>query len=858
MVQPIGVFTVVPSLPPSLARLRDLAYNLYWSWNLDVVDLFRRLGGDQWAASGHNPVRLLGMVSQEHLDQAAADDAFLAHLDEVWTRFQRYMERPNTWYQKLLPEAPRPLIAYFSMEYGLTEALPIYSGGLGILAGDHCKSASDLGVDLVAVGLLYQEGYFRQRLNADGWQEEYYPVNDFSLLPVVQERDPGGAPLTVAVRLPGREVQAAIWRIDVGRVALYALDTNLPVNAREDQAITDRLYGGDLDLRIRQEIVLGIGGLRALGKLGIEPDICHLNEGHSGFLILERIRELMLERGATFPEAREIVGAGTVFTTHTPVPAGIDRFPPYMMERYLGVMARELGLSMEELMAMGRENVADPHAPFSPTILALRMAAHSNGVSRLHGIVSRRMFQVLWPGVPDGDVPISSVTNGVHQLSFISRELALLYERYLGPHWREEPGDQSVWVEADEIPPEELWRTHERRRERLVAFCRRHLRSQLRRQGASPEEVARADEILEPGALTIGFGRRFTTYKRGTLVLRDPDRLARLLNQPGRPVQLIFAGKAHPADEPAKRLIRELVHLSREPQFHQHLVFLEDYDITVARYMVQGCDVWLNTPRRPLEASGTSGMKAAANGGLNVSILDGWWAEAYEPEIGWAIARGEQRLDPERQDEVESIALYDTLEREVVPLFYNRARDGLPRRWIERMKASIQTLAPIFNSNRMVTDYVERFYLPGAEHVWALTLNNMARAKSFAAWVERVRSEWPQLAFEAVHAQSPPELAVGATIPVTARVRLGELAPDDLWVEVYHGPLDSQERIDPRQAGTIIMDHRGEVSPGVHEYQAEIPARSSGLGGYTVRLLPRSIDLVSPYGLHLIHWASMG
>ncbi len=856
MVQPIGTFTIVPALPPNLVRLRDLAYNLYWSWEHEIVDLFRRLSEELYEASGHNPVRMLGMVSQERLDQAANDDAFLAHLDRVWTQFERYVTWPHTWYAKLLPNAPRPLVAYFSMEFGLAEALPIYSGGLGILAADHLKSASDLGLDLVGVGLLYQEGYFRQRLNPDGWQEEFYPVNDFSILPVIPERAPDGTPLSIALALPGRQVLVRIWRANVGRVSLFLLDTHIPENRPEDQDITARLYGGDLDTRIRQEIVLGVGGLHALARLGIQPDVCHLNEGHSGFLILERIRMLMAEGKHSFAEAREVVKAGTVFTTHTPVPAGIDRFPPHMMERYFGSYAEGVGISLDELMAMGRENPGDPNSPFSPTILALRLAANSNGVSRLHGLVSRRMFEGLWPQVPINEIPITTVTNGIHQLSFISHDLATLYERYLGPRWREEPGDQSVWVEAESIPAEELWRTHERHRERLVAFARRRLREQLRRQGATPEQIAQADDVLDPEALTIGFGRRFTTYKRGTLAMRDPDRLAELLGRPGRPVQIIYSGKAHPADEPAKRLIREIVQLSQDPRFRNHLVFIEDYDITVARHLVQGCDVWLNTPRRPLEASGTSGMKAAANGGLNLSVLDGWWAEAYQPEIGWAIGRGEPGEDPERADEVEAHALYDLLEREVAPLYYDRARDGLPRRWIERMKTCIQTVCPIYNANRMVTEYVERFYLPAAEHVWELALDNMARAKGLAGWVERVRAEWPSLGFESVNAEVPTEFRVGVVMPVAARVRLGQLTPADVWVEAYYGPLNEDGHIDPRQAGTVILEPRGEVSSGIYEFTGEIPGRISGTSGYTIRLLPRNTELVTPYELHLIRWAS--
>lgn len=856
MVQPIGTFTIVPALPPSLTRLRDLAYNLHWSWEDETVDLFRRLSNDQWEASGHNPVRMLTMVSQARLDQAANDDAFLAHLDRVWARFEQYMTWPNTWYRKLLPQGPRPFVAYFSMEYGLAEALPVYSGGLGILAGDHLKSASDLGVDLVGVGLLYQQGYFRQFLNPDGWQEEFYPINDFALLPVIRAEAEGGEQLTVTLALPGRQVTARVWRVQVGHVSLILLDTNVPSNTPADQDITDRLYGGDLDMRLRQEIVLGMGGLQALERLDMRPDVCHLNEGHSAFLILERIRNLMHWHGHTFHEALEVVRAGTVFTTHTPVPAGIDRFPPHMMERYFGAYCQEVGISMGELMALGCENPGDPNATFSPTLLALRTSAYANGVSQLHGIVSRRMFQVLWPGVPANEVPITVITNGIHQMTFISKELAELYERYLGPRWREEPGDQSVWVEAESIPEEELWRTHERARERLVAFARRRLGEQLRRQGASNADQERAFEILSPSALTIGFGRRFTTYKRGTLLFRDPDRLARLLNQPGRPVQIIYAGKAHPADEPAKRLIREIVHLSRQPEFHNHLVFLEDYDMTVARYMVEGSDVWLNTPRRPLEASGTSGMKAVTNGGLNLSVLDGWWAEAYLPGIGWAIGRGEQYESPEQQDEIEARALYDILEREVIPTFYDRARNGLPRRWITRMKAAIQTLAPIYNSARMVTEYVERFYIPAAEQVWDLSLNNMAGAKELAAWVAKVRAQWPQVGFQEIRATAPKEFRVGESMQITARVRLGDLTPNDVWVEAYYGLLEPSGTIDPSTASTVIMESQGQVAPGVYEYTGAIPGRTSGSSGYNLRILPRNPNLVTPFSLHLIRWAA--
>ena len=844
-------FTVAPSLPDELACLRDLAYNLRWSWDPETRELFRRLDRDLWEECYHNPVLMLGKIAQDRLRAAAQDDGFMAHLDRVCRGLDDYLHR-ETWFQRAYGRADKPRIAYFAAEFGLTESLPIYSGGLGVLSGDHLKSASELGLPLVGVGLLYQKGYFRQYLNADGWQQESYPINDFYTLPLTLVRDAQNRPITVTVDMPGRTVTIQVWRVRVGRVELYLLDTNVPDNAPEDQDITDELYGGDTEMRIKQEIVLGIGGVRALEAIGLRPAVCHMNEGHSAFLGLERIRQLVRRHDLSFEQAREAAAAGTIFTTHTPVPAGIDIFGPDLMETYFGQYYPALGLNRDQFLALGRENPHDPSQGFNMAVLAIRLAGRVNGVSRLHGQVARRMWQNLWPGVPLDEVPIEHITNGIHPPSWISQDMAGLYDRYLGPRWLTRPADQSVWERVEHIPDEELWRTHERRRERLVAFARRRLRMQLQRRGLSPTQVAQAAEVLNPDALTIGFGRRVATYKRATLLFHDPERLARLLSDPDRPVQIIFAGKAHPHDQGGKEFIRQIIHFARQPQFRNHIVFIEDYDMNVARYILQGVDVWLNTPRRPREASGTSGMKAVFNGAINLSILDGWWAEAYTPDVGWAIGHGEEYDDLAYQDAVESALLYDLLEKTVVPLFYRRGRDGLPRGWIAMMKTSMRTLGPRFNTNRMVHEYTKRLYLPAAESFWHLMENEGDHARALAAWKRRIYQNWPAVKIEQIETDAE-AFQVGDMVHVTARVYLGDLTPQDVSVQVYHGRMD--ERGDIPQGKATAMQAQGDEQEGWYTYVGALSCRDSGRFGLTVRILPRHKDLVNPFELGLIHWA---
>jgi len=847
---PAHPFTVIPRIPERLQPLFRIANNLWWCWDPEAIDLFRHLDRILWERGYANPIRMLELVSQERLTELAADEGYLAMLDRAVARLSNYLERP-TWFAQTHANS-KLLVAYFCAEFGIVEGIRLYSGGLGILAGDHLKSASDLGVPLVAVGLLYRRGYFRQYLNADGWQQEQYPEADFHALPLTLERRPDGSPATVQVQLPGRALQVQVWRAQVGRVPLYLLDTDVEDNRPEDRAVTSTLYGGDKDMRIRQEIVLGVGGLRALKALGIEPTVCHLNEGHAAFLAAERIRQVMERSRAGFAEAKALVASSNVFTTHTPVPAGIDVFPPDLVERYFAPCCAQLGLSRDQFMAFGRQNPADPNEPLSMAVLAIRLSGATNGVSALHARVSQRMWSGLWPDVPVDDIPITSITNGVHVRGWLSQDMAGLFDAYLGPRWVSHPADQSVWERVEQIPDAELWRTHERRRERLAGFARRRLRAQLEQRGAPPAERAQAEEVLDPKALTIGFARRFATYKRATLLFADPGRLSRILSDRDRPVQIIFAGKAHPADQDGKDFIRQIVHFARQPEFRQRIVFLEDYDIKVGRYLYQGVDVWLNTPRRPLEASGTSGMKATVNGAINISILDGWWDEAYDGTNGWAIGRGEEYQDTGYQDQIESQALYQILESEVVPMFYARGRDGLPREWIRRMKHAMRTICPVFSAYRMVREYTERLYIPAGQQWERLGADGLARARALAQWQERVRATWKDVAVRAVRADTVTPLPAGDARSVEVDVALGVLRPEDVSVSMCSGLISGQGDIaSPRISEMKVV---GPPRDGVYSFQGMLSGQAAGRNGFRIRVLPSHQDLANPLTLNCITW----
>ena len=848
-------FTVIPRLPAALDRLREIAHNLWWAWAPVARELFVRIDPDLWEEIHGNPIELLSRVAQTRLDELATDDAFLSHLEAAWQTFQRYMSREG-WFSRTFPGASGARIAYFSMEYGLHESLPIYSGGLGVLAGDHLKTASDLGLPLVGVGLAYAEGYFRQVLNDDGWQGERYPINDWHRMPVLPVLDGTGKRIIIDVQYPDRVVYAQLWRVQVGRVPLFLLDANLEVNTPADRSITGPLYGGDQEFRVRQEIMLGIGGIHALAAVGLSPTVCHMNEGHSAFLAIERIGRVMREKNASFAIASEACSAGLIFTTHTPVPAGNDAFAPDVVRRYLEPYRKPLGLTDDELLGLGRVHPQDKSAPFSMPVLAMRAADHYNGVSALHGEVSRKMWSALWPDLPTHEIPIASITNGIHSPSWVAQEIASLYTRYLGPRWAEATDDPELWDRVQEIPDAELWQTHEHRRHRLVTLARRWLRGAAERRGAGRDEIARAEEVLDPRALTIGFARRFATYKRAALLFSDLERVKKLLNDPDRPVQLVFAGKAHPQDRGGKELIRSIVHASRDAGLRGKVVFIEDYDMRIARAMVSGVDVWLNTPRRPLEASGTSGMKAAANGALGISVLDGWFAEAWRDhgqDIGWAIGRGEEYVDGSG-DAVEAELLYDLLEREVVPLFFERDSSyGMPRGWIKRMKSTIQKLAPEYNTMRMVREYAERFYVPAVKLTLEMMDDELTRAKELASWKQRVRDAWPSVGVKDIAVRSPVELQVGEKMRVEAVVQLGSLVPSDVAVELYYGPTAGGHELDHGQIVRMSLDAKS--ADGLYKYVGDIPADTSGAHAFATRVMPWNAAMTHPYETSLIRWA---
>ena len=848
--RPIRPFTVLPSLPARLQSLNRLAYNLWWCWHSDAASLFRRINPDLFTALDHSPVRLLTSTAQERFEELARDSGFLAELDRVAAHLDSYMTAP-TYFQQTYPTQQELRVAYFSMEFGIHESVPVYSGGLGVLAGDHLKSASDLGLPLVGVSLMFREGYFRQYLNSEGWQQERYPENDFFNLPLIAETDPAGAPILVSAPLPGREVKLRIWRIQVGRVPLYLLDANIPENSAADRDITSQLYGGDTNTRIQQEIVLGIGGFRALRAIGVHPTVCHMNEGHAAFVTLERIRVLIHEQNLDFASAAEAVKAGTCFTTHTPVPAGNDAFPPQMIEQYLGEYLGQLGIDRPALYTLGRQRPADGAEPFGMTVLAIKLANTSNGVSKLHGQVSRKMWNDIWSGLPAAEVPIGSITNGVHTQSWVAPEVEDIFDRYVGVQWESRPADFAVWKKVEAVPDAELWRTHSRCRQKLVDFARERLQAQLARRGAPPHEVRAAAEVLDPDALTIGFARRFATYKRGDLVFRDHERLVRILSDEKRPVQLVFSGKAHPKDNGGKELISRVVQQARRPEFRKHVVFLEDYDMNVARHLVHGVDVWLNNPRRPLEASGTSGMKVAVNGGLNCSILDGWWVEGYDGDNGWAIGSGEEYADLHYQDEVESRQLYELIERDIMPLFYDRDHEKLPRNWIRRMKRSISTLLPAFNTNRMVEDYLRQCYLPSHARATTLTADHLRAATELAQWRKKVLAAWREVRVESVDAPTDQLLRVGGEFPVTARVHLGTLGPADVAVEVCHGLLDSMGEIADPVATPLTAQSNG---GGSFTFTGVMPCPASGQFGLSVRVLPRHANLPNSFEPAVVTW----
>jgi len=848
----LRTYFVEPNLDGPLALLSELAFNMRWTWDADTRELFHRLDPDLWESCRRNPVKLLGEVAADRYDKLLEDESFLYQLEKVRVAHTKYLEVKDSWFAKAHPDAERPMVAYFSAEFGIGDAVPIFSGGLGVLAGDHLKAASDLGVPIVGVGLAYQAGYFRQYLNAEGWQQETYPMNDFYTMPMSRVKKSDGGQLAISLPYPGRTVYAYIWEVRVGRTLLYLLDSNHPNNSEDDRKITGQLYGGDQETRIQQEILLGMGGIRALTALGLTPPVLHTNEGHAAFLVLERIRALMEERQVPFHVAREAAQAGVVFTTHTPVPAGIDVFPQQLMESYFSSYCKDVGIPLKELLAIGTMPGKEDEKGFNMAVMAVRMSFGTNAVSLLHRETSKRMWQALWPNVPLNEVPIGHVTNGIHIPTWISAEMGSLFDRYLGPKWRETPRDSTVWKRIESIPMEELWHTHERRRERLVAFARQRTRARLVRQGIAGRKLEASVEVLDPEALTIGFARRFAPYKRANLLFRDIERLTALLANKEQPVQIIFAGKAHPRDEMGKELIRNIYMTSRRPELASRIVFLEDYDLNTARYLVQGVDVWLNNPRRPKEASGTSGMKAVANGAIHVSTRDGWWAEVEAEGLGWDIGGGEEYGEDLQTygDEVEARALYDLLENEVIPLFYQRGRTDLPRGWIQRMKSSLANLCPKFNSNRMVQQYTEHYYLPALVHRKQLNGEKLETARQLAEWKQTVNSNWSKVKMIRLETDHGDDARMGDSIQVSAWLRLAPLLPQDLRIEAVYGRIGPDFEI--ADSSTVLLQFEANEEDGACRFKGEIPCTASGKMGFALRVMPRHRGLANPYQTALV------
>ena len=849
----LGSVSVFPSIPERLARLHELVYNLWWSWSPRALNLFETIDPLLWEEVNHNPVKLLRMVSPERLELLAKDRDFLELYDDVIAAFDAYMHPESTWFSRTYPDHQDKIIAYFSAEFGLHESLPIYSGGLGILSGDHCKSASDLGLPFVGVGFLYPQGYFTQRIAEDGTQEAIYERLDFSDAPVTAATGPDGREVIISVELPGRSVYARVWRIQVGRIPLFLLDTNVEMNAEPDRELAARLYGGDHEIRIAQEIVLGIGGVRALRALGIQPAVFHMNEGHSAFLSLERVRELVQEQHLTFFQAQQVVMASSVFTTHTPVPAGNDAFSFDLVDKYFRTYWGQMGLDR-----IGFMNLARWQTPwgemFSMTVLALRFAAYANGVSELHGHVARRMWSGLWPGLPVDEVPITHVTNGVHTGTWLSPELAELYDEYLGAeNWREEPDIIAAWDKIEDIPDEVLWKKRQKLRHLALDFLRDRVARQRRRYGDSPAQVEAAYKLFNPDALTIGFARRFATYKRATLIFHDIERIKRILNDPERPVQIIFSGKAHPADEPGKALIKRVHQLANTPEFLGKIIFIENYDMNIARHLVQSVDLWLNTPRRPNEASGTSGQKAALNATPNFSVLDGWWVEGYNGENGWVIGEDREYKNAQVQDEADAQSLYNTLEREIIPTFFNRDIDGVPREWVKRMKASVRYCAPRFSMSRQVKDYMKMLYLPAMNAGARMAQDGFAPAKALAAWKEGIYRSWRQVYLTA-EAPNVDRLSMGDCIELSSHVFLGSIPPEDVAVEIVWGVRDGEDG-DLSDLHVAPMVLEGMQPGGMMKYTGRLCFDANGKFGYAIRVLPVHPDLNNRFEMALVKWA---
>ena len=848
--------TVNPQLPKRVGELLDIANNLWWSWNSEFLRLFKEIDSDLWETVGKNPVKFLKLVSQDKLEDIAKDEEFLAKYDEVVNHFNSYMQTKETWFSKNYPNNANDLIAYFSAEYGIDEIIPIYSGGLGILSGDHLKSASDLGLPFVAVGLLYKNGYFNQKIDGYGTQKTEYTNIDLDNLPILPVKDENGEDLIIDVDFPDRKLYLKIWKIVVGRISLFLMDSDIDKNIAEDRVVTLRLYGGDQEMRIRQEIVLGMAGIKLLKRLGLNPSVYHMNEGHSAFLTLEVIKDAMEEKKVSFEVAKSMCSAKTVFTTHTPVPAGNDIFPIELMDKYFSNFWPKLGISREDFLRLGMKNSQGIEQGFNMGMLALRIAGKKNGVSKLHGAVSRRLFSDVWPNIAPDESPIEYVTNGIHTCSWLAPSMKKLFNQYLKPYWQDNIQDDETWNDIKNIPNKELWDTHTDRKKKLFALVKNNITTRLKSSGYNYEEINEIVSKLNPNALTIGFARRFATYKRATLIFRDLERLTQLLNNPERPVQLIFAGKAHPADKEGQDLIKYIHEVSMKPQFKGKIFLLENYNIAMSRYLISGVDVWLNNPRRPMEASGTSGQKASVNGVINFSVLDGWWAEGYNQKNGWTIGDNTEYQSYEEQDIADSESLYNTLENKIIPLYYeNKKEDGVSDKWMEMFKNSIISTGGKYSTSRMVIDYTRDYYMELAN----LSKNhyqNLDEVIDFTNWKKNMYASWKDIKITQNNNLDNITIDAGNQIEVHCIVNLPEnIDCNSIRTEVYYGKIlenGIMEQIQTVPMNLIEQDDENRT----YKYSAKIELKTGGNYGYTFRVMPQTAMMLDTANLDLIQWVT--
>jgi starch phosphorylase len=855
----VGSVKVKPKIPESIARVHELAYNVWWAWNLEAQLLYQQIDSDLWSKSNHNPVKFLLEVTQEKLEKVSKEKRYLELYNKVFSHFDAYMKGEDTWFQKSFPDYSNQMIAYFSAEYGIHESLPIYSGGLGVLAGDHVKSASDNGLPFVAVGLLYKQGYFTQQINEEGWQEAAYHNLDFSQLPLMKALDSKGEQISIDVDLPGRKVYAFIWYIQVGRVRIYLLDTNVEKNKADDRWFTSQLYGGDQEMRITQEIILGMGGVKVLRALGLSPVVFHMNEGHSVFLGLERIKELVEKQNMGFYEALEVVKASTVFTTHTPVPAGNDAFPLNLQAKYFKSYWEKVKISESQFMDLGKEIEPNGYQIFSLTVLALKLSGRANGVSELHGHVSRKLWEKVWEGVPFEENLITHVTNGVNTCTWVALEIEELYEKHLGAHWRNRLSDRKFWEGVHNIPDEELWEVHQTLKKKTVDFIRRKAVEEWTRHGVSGFDVSEsAHHLLNPDHLTIGFARRFATYKRAVLIFRNVERIKNILNHPEMPMQIVFAGKAHPKDKPGQEFIKNVFDIAKQEGFKGKIFFIEDYEMNVARHLIQGVDIWLNTPRRPYEASGTSGQKGPVNGVINFSVLDGWWREAFQinPLCGWSIGKDKDYPNTEVQDNEDALDIYSQLENEIIPLYYNRNEKGVPVGWVKRMKESIATVVPNFSTDRMVKDYTQKIYMSAMKQSLAFMEDNYKIGKKVSSWKNYIKALWNQVYIEpdsVTESDEYVETTLEEGYSVSAVIRIGGISPDDVRVELYYRKVDEKGNVIADNM-TSPMKRKEDLGSGRFRYEGLLKPQNGGNYEYTVRIIPHNENLAHKHETGLIKW----